>query len=177
MTDTERLDKLEKYLSDPCKNISGPSQGDTSWQFGFNGGMAYVVEGSGSSLREAIDSLPTSERWISTIMTTNHGTFDWDMGGAVGNEEHIEFTLKQLAAELEKYNKADDCLDKPIVLPKNLPEAIAMLPNLCEDDFSIQRKSGKWRVVGTWVLEDTGFTSENLLTSIQGWLYSQLVKR
>lgn len=56
--DKARLDKLEKYLADDAKNISGPTPGDPTWQFGYNGGMAYVIEGGGTTLREAIDSLP-----------------------------------------------------------------------------------------------------------------------
>ena len=57
-TDTERLDKLAAYLSDYSKNISGPFNGDDSWQFGYNGGEAYVIDGAGATLRDAIDSLP-----------------------------------------------------------------------------------------------------------------------
>lgn len=58
LSDRERLDKLEKYLSDPTKNISGPTPGDSSWEFGFCGGVFYNIDGAGKTLREAIDSLP-----------------------------------------------------------------------------------------------------------------------
>lgn len=59
VSDKTRLDKLERYLSDDAKNLSQPSKDDPTWQFGYNGGMAYVIEGGGNTLREAIDSLPS----------------------------------------------------------------------------------------------------------------------
>ena len=60
ITDSERLDKLGQYLSDPAKNISGPFKEDYSWQFGYNGGDVYIIDGQGNTLREAIDSLPSA---------------------------------------------------------------------------------------------------------------------
>lgn len=58
--DSGRLDKMAEYLSDHTKNISGPFKGDNTWQFGYNGGESYVVDGQGETLREAIDSLTTA---------------------------------------------------------------------------------------------------------------------
>jgi len=58
LLDGQRLDKLAKYLSDYDKNISGPYKDDNSWQFGYNGGQAYVVDAAGGTLRDAIDELP-----------------------------------------------------------------------------------------------------------------------
>lgn len=55
--DSERLDLLEEYLSDDSKNLSQPRMGDPTWQFGFNAGMAYQIDGHGSTLRAAIDDL------------------------------------------------------------------------------------------------------------------------
>jgi len=59
--DAARLDKLEAYLSTPINNISAPFMGDGIWQFGHNGGDAYIIDGEGMSLREAIDSLPNEQ--------------------------------------------------------------------------------------------------------------------
>lgn len=57
--DKARLDKLEAYLADNTKNLGQPNPPhDLTWQFGYNGGMAYVIDGQGDTLREAIDSLP-----------------------------------------------------------------------------------------------------------------------
>lgn len=63
VSDIARLDKLERYLSDPAKMLAGPEKGSHGWEFGYNGGSAYVIEGGGKTLREAIDSLqsPTKE--------------------------------------------------------------------------------------------------------------------
>lgn len=68
--DGARLDKLASYLSEPSKHLAGPFLEDTSWQFGYNGGEAYVIEGSGSTLRAAIDSLPDAARAAEKGKTT-----------------------------------------------------------------------------------------------------------
>lgn len=56
LADKARLDWLEHYLSNPAKGLGGPTPGDPSWQFGFNGGPCYVIDGQGDTLREAIDN-------------------------------------------------------------------------------------------------------------------------
>lgn len=50
----ELLDWLESYLSDPYKNLGGPSPGSPGWCLGYNGGAAYIIDGAGDSLREAL---------------------------------------------------------------------------------------------------------------------------
>jgi hypothetical protein len=59
LKDSERLSKLEKYLSDPAKNISGPYPYPYSpgWELGHISGEVYIIDSSGDTLREAIDSL------------------------------------------------------------------------------------------------------------------------
>ena len=50
-----RLDKLERYLSDPEQNIYRPYGNEMMWIFR---GRQNRVEGQGRTIREAIDSLP-----------------------------------------------------------------------------------------------------------------------
>lgn len=54
--DVKRLDWLEKYLSDYSHNLAQPTSKDPSWEFGFNAGMCYQIDGHGDTLRSAIDA-------------------------------------------------------------------------------------------------------------------------
>ena len=54
--DGARLDWLQLYLSDFTKNVSGPTSGGPGWEFGYNAGLGYMVDGCGDTLREAIDA-------------------------------------------------------------------------------------------------------------------------
>ena len=60
--DTARLDWLQLYLSDFTKNVSGPTSGGPGWEFGYNAGLGYMVDGCGDTLRDAIDAARKEDR-------------------------------------------------------------------------------------------------------------------
>jgi len=54
--DKARLDWLEVHLSDRHNNLSQPTPGDPTWQFGGNAGPYYRIDVTDSTLRGAIDA-------------------------------------------------------------------------------------------------------------------------
>ena len=113
--------------------------------------------------------------------STLSGIFDYDFGGLPDNEKPMSFTLDKLGKLHSRYRKDRMVCDektKPLVIPTDLAVAFDLLRDPDQVHYfhsiSIEKTEKGWRVCGEWMCDYTGFTSENMLTAIQGWMFGQL---